>query len=85
MTRLICPFCGPRELREFEFYKTLPAAVADGAFSRTYERIDRPDLSVEHWQHVEGCRGWLLVHRNPSTGAVLETRLLGGAADGGAP
>ena len=36
---------------------------------------------MEHWQHLDGCRGWLLVRRNPSTGAVLETRLLGGAAD----
>ncbi len=40
-------------------------------------------FSVEHWQHVEGCRGWLKVERNPSTGAVLATRLLGGSpADG---
>ncbi|MGO9037469.1 MAG: sarcosine oxidase subunit delta [Steroidobacteraceae bacterium] len=83
MSRLICPFCGPRELREFEFYKTLPAG-AGSAFARIYERIDCPELSIEHWQHVGGCRGWLLVHRNPSTGAVLETRLLGGAGDGGA-
>jgi methylglutamate dehydrogenase subunit B len=84
MTRLVCPFCGPRELREFEFHKTLPAGPGS-AFSRTYERIDRPELSVEHWQHVGGCRGWLLIHRNPTSGAVLETRLLGGAEDGGAP
>jgi sarcosine oxidase delta subunit len=84
VTRLICPFCGPRELREFEFHKTLPAG-SGSAFSRCYERIDRPEHSVEHWQHAEGCRGWLLVHRNPTTGEVLETRLLGGAAVGGAP
>jgi len=84
MTRLSCPFCGPRELREFEFYKTLPAGLGS-AFERIYQRIDRPELSIEHWQHVGGCRGWLLVHRNPSTGAVLKTRLLGGAGDGGAP
>jgi sarcosine oxidase delta subunit len=80
VTRLVCPFCGPRELREFVFHKTLPSAPGS-AFARCYERVDRADISVEHWQHLEGCRGWLLVRRNPSTGAVLETRLRGGAAE----
>ncbi len=77
MSRLHCPFCGPRELREFRFHKTLPTEPGT-AFAGIYERIDNPELSVEHWQHVEGCRGWLRVTRNPSSGAVLETRLLGG-------
>ena len=80
MTRLTCPFCGPRELREFVFHKTLPAEAGGSAFQRTYERVASLEHSVEHWQHVEGCRGWLLVQRNPSTGAVAEVRLLGGAA-----
>jgi methylglutamate dehydrogenase subunit B len=77
--RLHCPFCGPRELREFEFHKTLAAASGQGAFERTYERIAELDRSLEHWQHVGGCRAWLLVERNPSTGEVREVRLLGGA------
>ncbi len=77
MTRLVCPFCGARELGEFEFRKTLPEPGGT-PFAQVYERIERPALSVEHWQHVEGCRGWLLVHRNPSTGDVLGTELLGG-------
>ena len=75
--RLSCPFCGPRELREFEFHKTLPARDA-APFAEVYERVDQPQLSVEHWQHVEGCRAWLLVQRNPSTDTVLAVRLLGG-------
>ena len=79
MTRLVCPFCGPRELREFVFHKTLPPVNAT-AFAQVYERIDRPNLSIEHWQHVQGCRGWLLVQRNPSSGGVLEIRLLGSGA-----
>jgi methylglutamate dehydrogenase subunit B len=79
VTRLVCPFCGPRELREFVFRKTLPSGPG-GAVARCYERVDRPESSVEHWQHIEGCRAWLLVHRNPSTGAVLELRLVGAEA-----
>ena len=77
MTRLACPFCGARELEEFEFRKTLPQ-LHDTPVARVYLRIEDPQLSVEHWQHVGGCRAWLLVHRNPSTGAVLSVRLLGG-------
>ncbi|MBS0374265.1 MAG: sarcosine oxidase subunit delta [Proteobacteria bacterium] len=77
MTRLICPFCGPRHLREFEFHKTV-AAEGGSAFARVYERVDSAELSIEHWQHVGGCRGWLLVRRNPSTGAVTDCQLVGG-------
>jgi heterotetrameric sarcosine oxidase delta subunit len=78
VSRLACPFCGPRELREFAFHKTLPSPGATSAYARVYERIDSTERSLEHWQHVDGCRGWLLVARNPSTGAVLEVRLIGG-------
>ncbi|HEV7432136.1 MAG TPA: sarcosine oxidase subunit delta [Steroidobacteraceae bacterium] len=78
--RLVCPFCGPRALREFVFHKTLPTTAQDRAYERTYERVASLENSVEHWQHVEGCRGWLLVQRNPSTGQVIDVRLLGAGA-----
>ncbi len=78
MTPLSCPFCGARELREFVFHKTLPADEHGSAYQRTYERNASLEHSVEHWQHVEGCRAWLLVHRNPSSGQVISVRLLGG-------
>jgi len=80
MNRLDCPFCGRRDLREFEFHKTLPNTPLEadgGAFSRVYERFDRPDESVEHWQHIGGCRAWIRVRRNPSTGEVYDIVLLG--------
>jgi sarcosine oxidase subunit delta len=75
VTRLHCPFCGARALREFSFHKTLPAAAGGTAFEQTYERIANAEISIEHWQHLAGCRAWLLVRRNPSTGEVLEVRL----------
>jgi sarcosine oxidase subunit delta len=77
--QLPCPFCGARELREFVFHKTLPAAASADEFGRTYLRVADPQLSVEHWQHVHGCRAWLQVQRNPSTGAVLAVQMLAGA------
>jgi sarcosine oxidase subunit delta len=80
MTQLVCPFCGPRELHEFEFRKT--AASAGGTpVERVYLRVDHPDLSIEHWHHVRGCRAWLVIERNPSTDAICRVRLLGGDAE----
>lgn len=76
MTQLICPFCGPRELEEFSFHKTLPEPGAN-AFADVYERMSRLDLSSEQWQHLQGCRAWLAVRRNPSTGQVLDVRQFG--------
>ena len=78
MSRLACPYCGPRELREFHFHKTVPRE-AGSAFERTYLRTENPAFSVEHWQHLLGCRAWLRVSRNPSTGEVLEVQMLDGA------
>ena len=76
MTHIACPYCGPRELEEFEFHKTLPNA-GDTPFARTYLRVDSLELSREHWQHVRGCRAWHVIERNPSTGKVLGVRMLG--------
>jgi len=72
---LACPFCGPRELEEFVFRKTL-AETAAAAYEAVYERINRLHDSQEHWQHLHGCRAWLWVRRDPSTHTVLEVRLL---------
>jgi heterotetrameric sarcosine oxidase delta subunit len=77
VNRLACPFCGPRELEEFVFHKTLPEAGAS-EYAAVYERANRLDDSLEHWQHTQGCRAWLRVRRNPSTGEVREVLLLGG-------
>jgi methylglutamate dehydrogenase subunit B len=78
LTRLHCPFCGARELEEFRFHKTL-AEPGTNACDEVYLRIDRVTMSLEHWQHIKGCRAWLLVRRNPSDGTVLEVRLAAGS------
>jgi len=83
MNRLYCPFCGARELEEFRFHKTL-AEPAANAYEEVYARTNRPAVSVEHWQHILGCRAWLLVRRNPSADTVLEVRLVAGG-DGHLP
>lgn len=76
MTQIACPFCGPRELEEFSFHKTLPE-TGSPPIAEVYLRTNRTESSVEHWQHVRGCRAWLLVMRNPSSGVVLDVKILG--------
>lgn len=75
MSSLDCPFCGPRMLEEFAFQRTCGARDGD-AVSRVYLRTERVDRSLEYWQHVQGCRAWLTVVRNPSTGEILSVRML---------
>lgn len=81
MTRLACPFCGPRELPEFSFHTMVPEP-GDDEFARVYLRLNRADRSIEFWQHDGGCRMWLRVTRNPSSGEVLDVRAA--REDGGA-
>lgn len=76
MSRLTCPFCGSREFEEFLFHKTL-AEPGSSPYTAIYERVSRTQESLEHWQHVSGCRAWLWVRRNPSTNDVQEVRCLG--------
>jgi methylglutamate dehydrogenase subunit B len=76
MSRLTCPFCGTRDLEEFLFHKTL-AEPASGPYAAVYERVSRTHESLEHWQHVFGCRAWLWVRRDPSSNDVQEVRCLG--------
>lgn len=68
---LDCPFCGARPLGEFVFRKTRPNA-GDGPVESAYLRHDSATESHEEWQHVAGCRAWLRVTRNPSSGAVRQ-------------
>ena len=73
----MCPFCGARELAEFQFHKTLPTPGAS-EYAAVYERGNPLDDSLEYWQHAQGCGAWLEVRRNPSSGDVTAIRLLGG-------
>jgi heterotetrameric sarcosine oxidase delta subunit len=67
--QLHCPFCGPRQVEEFHCRGMVPENT--DAVSEVYERVNRTDKSAEYWQHDKGCRAWLLIQRNPSTGEVL--------------
>jgi len=64
-------------MEEFSFHKTLPN-VEGSDFEQTFLRRNDPSDSHEHWQHRYGCRAWLYVRRNPSSGEVLDVRCLTG-------
>ncbi len=81
MSQLTCPFCGERDLEEFAYRKTVGADSSVNSPVGVYTRSNDPSNSVEHWQHVQGCRAWLRVQRNPSTGAVREIKQLTGGVD----
>jgi sarcosine oxidase subunit delta len=75
---IACPFCGRRDVEEFQFRTLVPDPDAE-AFARLYERVNRSDDSLEYWQHVSGCRAWLVIRRNPTTAEIHEVRVLGEA------
>jgi len=87
MLQISCPHCGPRSEHEFiatgEFNPrpAQPEALDDAAWADQLYQRDNPDAPVlEHWWHVLGCRGWLVVRRDPHTQAVLEARAAGQGA-----
>lgn len=75
--RIECPYCGLRDHSEFAYggdaTRRMPD-LADNDFERWYDYVflrDNPrGPNKEFWQHVHGCRQWLLVERDTLTHAV---------------
>ncbi|RWK56667.1 sarcosine oxidase subunit delta [Mesorhizobium sp.] len=74
--RIVCPFCGERELGEFtclgDAKPLRPAAGAseDEVFDYVYLRDNIAGATSEHWYHGGGCRAWLKITRNTLTHAI---------------
>jgi sarcosine oxidase subunit delta len=74
MLRITCPWCGERDYTEFRYggdaTKKRPAHdVAERKTWHDYVFIfDNPKgAHREFWQHVLGCRQWLVLDRNTAT------------------
>ncbi|RUU44908.1 sarcosine oxidase subunit delta [Mesorhizobium sp. M6A.T.Ca.TU.002.02.2.1] len=71
--RIVCPFCGERELGEFTYLgdakPVRPSAGASGdeVFDYVYLRGNVAGETSEHWYHGGGCRTWLKITRNTLT------------------
>lgn len=84
--RITCPFCGVREHREFSYRgdATSPRPDADASdqdwFAYVYLRANPAGPHAEYWQHVAGCRAWLVVRRDTRTHEILGVTAAPGAA-----
>ena len=84
-----CPHCGDRDYTEFRYggdaSKCRPAH-GSGDLGTWHDYVfvfaNPKGAHHEYWQHVQGCRQWLVVDRDTATNEVGRTRL---ARDGGAP
>lgn len=70
--RIPCPFCGPRDAQEFVYFGDAtphrPSGDApDAMFNYVYLRDNPAGPHREYWQHVSGCRSWLIVRRDTRT------------------
>ncbi|MEO0819240.1 MAG: sarcosine oxidase subunit delta [Pseudomonadota bacterium] len=80
MIRINCPFCGPRDHSEFSYegdgsvvYPPLDApheAWCDAVYLRQNAR----GPALELWQHVGGCRAFLLIERDTLSHEIRSVR-----------
>jgi methylglutamate dehydrogenase subunit B len=80
--RIPCPHCGPRDYSEFRYggdanKQRPPHDSADQQLWHDYVFLfDNPKgPHREYWQHVLGCRQWLILERNTATNVVGACRL----------
>ncbi len=70
--RIPCPFCGERDSQEYSFLGEAglirPDPTADDAQMKFHDyvhiRKNVAGITKELWQHVHGCRSWIVVERN---------------------
>lgn len=81
MLRLNCPFCGERDHAEFTYGEDASVAWPDFAspdsqahFDALYLRDNPRGRHLEKWQHIMGCRSWLLVERDTLTHEIFSVR-----------
>ena len=84
MLRIPCPSCGPRDHDEFRYggdaniLRPAPDDPDPEAWHRyVYRRQNPKGAHKEYWQHVMGCRQWLVVERDTVShriGSVVAVR-----------
>jgi methylglutamate dehydrogenase subunit B len=81
--RIECPFCGDRDVSEFNYlgdagYRR-PEADTGNPAERFYEAVYLRDNPAgphqELWYHAAGCLSWLQVTRNTRTHEILGVQL----------
>jgi sarcosine oxidase subunit delta len=78
MTRMTCPWCGPRDLADFAYGGEAarrrpadPRALDDAAWADYLFLSDNTrGRSREDWVHRHGCGRWFVVTRNSATDTI---------------
>ena len=80
--RITCPFCGERGHEEFSYLgdaavRRPAAGDRDEAhwYAYVYVRDNPAGPHRELWQHVAGCRSWLVVSRDTRTHEIERVEL----------
>ena len=80
MIRINCPFCGVRDHSEFTYGGDAsieyPALDADAStwHDAVFLRENIRGKQSETWQHVNGCRMWLIVERDTMTHEIFSVK-----------
>ena len=88
--QITCPWCGPRPVEEFTYggdaTKARPKNPDDAGRGEwldfVFYRENVAGLHEEYWQHVAGCRAWLVAERDTTTHAFGRIVLARPAARG---
>jgi len=91
MLRIDCPFCGERDHDEFTYGGDATVerpALDDRDPERWHDyvflRRNPKGPHREFWQHVLGCRAWLIVERDTATHEILGVAMFADAVRGAA-
>jgi heterotetrameric sarcosine oxidase delta subunit len=77
MLRIPCPHCGVRDYSEFRYAgdatKRRPehgSGDVDAWYEHVFLFTNPKGPHREYWQHVQGCRQWLVLERDTATNEV---------------
>jgi len=80
--RIICPLCGERDRREFDYLgdavalaRPGPDAPAEAWHDYIHLRDNPAGRRRELWYHALGCSAWLVVTRDSTTHEILAATL----------
>jgi sarcosine oxidase subunit delta len=79
MLRIECPWCGVRNEDEFSYggdasvKRPNDQSSQDKWYDYVYTRDNPAGKHSEHWQHVSGCRAWIIVVRDTMTHEIFST------------
>ena len=81
--QLICPICGPRDIREFYYMgaASMLDRPSEGASPEAWSdwlhlRDNPAGRTRELWYHAAGCGAWLVVERDTVTHEIYAVELV---------